>query len=66
MANSHVIRLVQIGGNLTVTIPVQLARELGWARRDYVRIFRSGARALTLTPAEVQRRDNPDLRTPGA
>lgn len=61
MRDSLVVRLRLDGGNLVATIPTQLARELGWARRDYVRVFRSGAHSLTLTPAEVRRRDGSDV-----
>jgi len=61
MPNSVVVRVREHGGNLIVTIPRQLWREVGWARRDYVRVFRSGAAQLTLTRAEVDRRGAPDV-----
>jgi len=61
MANSLIVRLRDQGGNLALTIPRQLWRELGLARRDYVRIFRSGPETLTITRAEVRARDATDL-----
>jgi len=61
MPNSLVVRLRYDGGNLVATIPRQLARELGWDRRDYVRVFRSGPMTLTMTPVEARRRDDPDV-----
>ena len=57
MSDSRVVRLRDQGGNLALTIPRALARELRLVRRDYVRIFRSGPSALTITLAEVERRD---------
>lgn len=59
--NSHVVRLREWGGNLVVTIPRELLRELRLGQRDYLRIYRSGPEHLTITPAEVRRRDAPDL-----
>jgi hypothetical protein len=59
--NSQVVRLRDQGGNLTLTIPRQLWRELGLVRRGYVRIFRSGPRSLTITDAEVTLRAHDDV-----
>lgn len=61
MPNSLVVRLRDQGGNLCLTIPRQLARELRLARRDYVRIFRSGPSSLTILLAEVHARDVADV-----
>jgi antitoxin component of MazEF toxin-antitoxin module len=57
MTDSRVVRLRDQGGNLALTIPRALARELRLARRDYVRIFRSGPFTLTIVLAEVHPRD---------
>jgi antitoxin component of MazEF toxin-antitoxin module len=47
-----VVRVVRIGGNLTITIPRSLARELGIVHRTHVIIERATGRALRLTPLE--------------
>jgi antitoxin component of MazEF toxin-antitoxin module len=59
--NPQVVRLREWGGNLVVTIPRQLLRELGFGARDYLQIARSGPGALTITRAEVHRRDAPHV-----
>lgn len=48
----RVIKLRTLGGNLTLTIPRALVRELNLGPRNYVVIRRVGLRRLEVTPVE--------------
>ena len=48
------MRLVFIGRNLTVTIPVAITRELGLVARTHVVVERGPDRTIILTPLEEE------------
>jgi len=54
-AGRQVIRIGTMGGNLTVTIPRRIARELGWTRRLYLYVTRTDEGHVILAPV---RKDN--------
>jgi len=56
------MRLVKIGGNLTATIPRDMARELGLLARDYMLVQRGEGRSLILTASEEWTRERERIR----
>jgi hypothetical protein len=50
-----VVRLVRIGGCLTLTLPRALARELGWMQHMLFLVERTGAVSVTFTRMERAR-----------
>lgn len=59
---AQIVRLVKIGGNLTVTIPARFARALGWAPRAYVSIEQTQGKQLTITELEDYLRERRAIR----
>jgi antitoxin component of MazEF toxin-antitoxin module len=52
------IRVVKIGGNLTITIPRALARELNLTNRMHVSVHRATGRAILLRVLELPTHDD--------
>ena len=50
--STHIVRVVKIGGNLTITVPRRLARELGIVQHGYFYITRRGPTGLALEKVE--------------
>jgi antitoxin component of MazEF toxin-antitoxin module len=57
-----IVKVRMQGGNLTVTLPRELARECGIVRRSYLRINRGAGRELVLAPLEVSNGARRSLR----
>jgi len=54
----RLVRAVLISGNLTVTIPRALCREIGWLPGAYISIRRGPGRAVLLEEARLVHADD--------
>jgi hypothetical protein len=49
----YLVKLRVLGGNLCLTIPRAMARELTWTHREYVTVVHDGTGTVTVVNAET-------------